>query len=140
MTDLQNFGDEAVEIFKRGKFDLRKWQSNELSFNDPNLPDEIKLLGLNWDKRKDTLTFTFSKETKPVTKRDILHTVNSIHDRLGLIESVRIFSKHSYGEACDLERRWDKYYLQSYKSSETNACRLVAICITRSITIVLEPI
>ena len=108
MTNLQNFRDEAVKIFKHGKFELRKWQSNESPLNDPDLPDKTKLLGLNWDKRKDTLTFTFNKETKPMTKRDFLHTVNSIYDPLGLIEPLRIFGKHLYREACDPERCRDK--------------------------------
>ena len=65
VTNLQNFRDEAVEIFRRGKFKLRKWQSNESSLNDPDLPDKTKLLALNWDKRKDTLTFIFNKEPNP---------------------------------------------------------------------------
>ena len=108
VTNLQNFRDEAVEIFKREKFELRKWQSNESSLNDPDLSDKSKLLGLNCDKRKDTLTFTFNNETKPMTKRDVLHTMNSIYDPLGLTEPLKSFQKHLYREACDLERCWDK--------------------------------
>ena len=108
MINLLNFRDEAVEIFNLGKFELRKWQSNESSLNDPDLPNKTKLLGLNWYKRKDTLTFSFNKETKHVTKGDVLHTVNSIYDPLGLLEPLKIFGKHLYREACDLERRWNK--------------------------------
>ena len=102
------FREEAVEIFKSGKFELRKWQNNEETLNDCDLPHKTKLLGLNWDKRKDTLTFTFNKEIKPVTKRDVLHTVNSIYDPLGLIEPLEIIVKHLYRGAWDIERRWDK--------------------------------
>ena len=76
--------------------------------NDCDLPNKTKLLGLSWDKRKDTLTFTFNKEIKPVTKQDVLHTVNSIYDPLGLIEPLKIIGKHLYRDACDIERRWDK--------------------------------
>ena len=84
--ELCKFREEAVEIFKHRKFELRKWQGNEETLNDCDLPNETKLLGLSWDKRKDTLTFAFNKEIKPVTKRDVLHTMNSIYDPLGLIE------------------------------------------------------
>ena len=141
VTNLQNFRDEAMEIFKRGKFELRKWQSNESSLNDPDLPNETKLLGLNWNKRKDTLTFSFNKETRPVTKRDVLHTVNSIYDPLGLIEPLRIFGKHLYREACDLERCWDKILPPEFqKQWKKWMGRLDNICIPRSITTVLEPI
>ena len=94
--ELRKFREEAVEIFKRGKFELRKWQSNEETLNDCDLPDKTKLMGLNWDKRKDMLTFTFNKEIKPATKQDVLHTVNSIHDPLGLIEPLKIIGKHLY--------------------------------------------
>ena len=118
-----------MEIFKRGKFELRKWRSNESSLNDPDLPDKTKLLGLNWDKRNYTLTFTFNKETKPMMKQDVLHTGNSIYDPL------RIFGKHLYREACDLERCWDKILPPAFqKQWKKWMGRLDTICILRSIT------
>ena len=69
-------------------------------------PNCLDLIGIK--ERIHVLTFTFNKETKSMMKRDVLHTVNSIYDPLGLIEPLRIFGKHLYREACDLERCWDK--------------------------------
>ena len=45
--ELSKCREEAVEIFKCGKFELRKWQSNEETLNDCGLPNKTKLLGLN---------------------------------------------------------------------------------------------
>ena len=98
ITDMCLFTKSSESEYR----ELYSWDI--LGLKDPDLPDKPKLLGLNWDKRKDTLTFTFNKETKPVTKRDVFHTVNSIYDPFGLIEPLRIFGKHLYREACDLER------------------------------------
>ena len=60
--------------FKCGKFELRKWQSNESSLDDPDLQDKTKLLGLNWDKRKDALTFTLTKKPNRDEARCFAHS------------------------------------------------------------------
>ena len=109
--------------------------------NDCDLPNKTKLLGLNWDKRKDTLTFTFNKEIKPVTKRDVLHTVNFIYDPLGLIEPLKIIGKHLYRDACDTERRCDKVLPPEFQNQWKKWIHgLDTVCIPRSITNVLQPI
>ena len=123
------------------KFELRKWQGNEPLLNDSDLPDKTKLQGLNRDKNKDTLTLTFDKETKPVTKRDVLHTVNSIYDPLGLIEPVKTIGKHLYREACDLERRWDKTLPAEFQKQWKKWIHgLDTVQIERLITTVLQSI
>ena len=113
--ELCKLREEAVEIFKRGKFKLRKWQSDEETLNDCDLPNETKLLGLNWDKRKDMLTI--NKEMyKPVPKRDILHTV-------------------------DIERCLDKVLPPEFQNQWKKWIHgLDTVCIPRSITSVLQPI
>ena len=69
----------AVSVFKGAGFDLNKWYSNapELEANThwkdegqtytkEHLgvnPNEAKLLGLPWDKKEDTLTVAFSRDS-----------------------------------------------------------------------------
>ena len=72
--------------FKCGKFELRKWQSNESSLDDPDLQDKTKLLGLNWDfypnlvqavwfcLEKDALTFTLTKKPNRGEARCFAHS------------------------------------------------------------------
>ena len=141
VTTNKSFREEAIEIFKSGKFESRKWQSNKETLNDCDLPNKTKLLGLNWDKRKDALTFTFNKEIKPVTQQDVLHTVNSIYDPLSLIEPLKIIDKHLYRDACDIERCWDKVLPPKFQNQWKGWIHgLDTVCIPRSITNVLQPV
>ena len=50
-------------------------------------------LGLLWDLKTDTFRFSISKENRPVTRRGILFTVNSLYDPLGFISPVTICGK-----------------------------------------------
>ena len=87
---------------------------------------ESKVLGLNWDRRKDILKFTFnlcfhsskgyakwkiSENGMPeiLTKRMILSTVNGIYDPLGLLTPVTVRAKILMKKLwCDhVELGWD---------------------------------
>ena len=80
----------AIRVFERAGFELHKWNSNvpELEVDNQLTEDsqtyakeqlgvktnETKLLGLPWDKVKDTLTVTFSGDSHEATKRDVLRS------------------------------------------------------------------
>ena len=70
---------------------------------------ETKLLGLAWDKRRDTIGVTFP-DVQPAapTKRSILGAIAKIYDPLGLVSLVTLAGKTLYREACDLSIGWDK--------------------------------
>ena len=95
---------KAVEIFKDGTFKLHKWHSNvaaletedvskptdeedisyakqQLGFNNP----DTKLLGLPWDKAKDTLSVETPRKTSTTatsTKRAALSELAKVYDPL----------------------------------------------------------
>ena len=102
---------------------LHKWQSNEpsLETNDLNSEKELnfakehlgiktnktKILGLNWDKQRDTFRVEIPTESQRLTKRNILKTLASIYDPLGFISSVLLIGKILFRNLCDLRIPWD---------------------------------
>ena len=63
--------------------------------------NEAKLLGLPWDKVEDTLAVTFSGDSHEATKRDVLRSLASIYDPLGVASPVTLVGKMVFREACD---------------------------------------
>ncbi|XP_047143059.1 uncharacterized protein LOC124817258 [Hydra vulgaris] len=98
-------------------FNLRKFESNckdlenlvnEQSFKSHNT---TKVLGLNWNKEKDILTFDLAKVLTEMkanpTKRDILRFIASIFDPLGIINPVVVRLKIFFQEVCSSKVEWD---------------------------------
>ena len=50
--------------------------------------NEIKILGLTWDKTANTLDVTFQKLEVDLTKRGILQKLGSCYDPLGLVSPI----------------------------------------------------
>ncbi|VDI01284.1 Hypothetical predicted protein, partial [Mytilus galloprovincialis] len=50
-------------------------------------------LGLSWDVNTDNFLFQLSSENKPITRRGILSTINSLYDPLGFLAPVIIQGK-----------------------------------------------
>ena len=69
--------------------------------------NEAKLLGLPWDKVEDTLAVTFSGDSHEATKRDVLRSLASIYDPLGVASPVTLVGKMVFREACDRHLPWD---------------------------------
>ncbi|XP_047993200.1 uncharacterized protein LOC125231707 isoform X2 [Leguminivora glycinivorella] len=85
---------EAIELYKslKGSFQdismsLRDWSSNSEEFTkmvpDTCKENKIKVLGLEWDIKKDTLQLKPNLQEEAVTKRGILKTIASIYDPCG---------------------------------------------------------
>ncbi|XP_078361896.1 uncharacterized protein LOC144646227 [Oculina patagonica] len=131
--ELLKFKEEATEIMGEGGFQLHKWHSNipgieKLSNNElepPQVdstyaketvgtqPHESKILGVPWDKEKDTFSINFAKalngvEKGPLTKRKMLSAINSIFDLLGIAAPVVIVGKILYSEVCLRKLNWDE--------------------------------
>ena len=71
---------------------------------------ETKILGTLWNKAHNTLSIDFKtclKVNKPLTKRKIISTINSIYDVLGLGSPVTITAKLLFSEVCLLKLHWD---------------------------------
>ena len=68
---------------------------------------EAKLFGLLWDKSKDTLSVTISKEKSASTKRGVLSVLAKIYDPLGIVSPTTLLGKIMYREICESNVAWD---------------------------------
>jgi hypothetical protein len=109
-----------VAIFGEAKFDLHKWHSNnpaleaetkpleaetepleaiETSYAKEQLgvkPGETSLLGVPWDKKKDTIKVNFPDSLKEITKRSVLGNIAKIYDPLGIVSPTTLQGKFIY--------------------------------------------
>ena len=123
--------------FKEGGFNMRKWASNsenlmslienqefaaekeksdsissEGKLGKPTVfENEIKVLGIPWNKNKDTLKFDLSSIVKdatkePATKRILLSTIARFYDPHGLISPVILPLKMLFQEVCLMKVDW----------------------------------
>ena len=111
--------------FKKGGFNLHKWNSNvpsldsksaeekqELTYTKQILSqdsNEIKILGLCWNKEKYSISVVkpISNEKRP-TKRNILSELASFYDPIALILPNHLIGKISSCEVCELKIPWDE--------------------------------
>ena len=71
VRELSRFKEEATEILESAKFPVHKWESHIQELDEE--PNPSKILGLMWDKRKDTLEIQEKmNENSSVTKLSIL--------------------------------------------------------------------
>ena len=67
IRELSRFKEEAIEILQNAKFPVHKWESDVQQLDKE--PNQSKILGLMWDKRKDTLEIQVKmSENSSVTK------------------------------------------------------------------------
>ncbi|KAK7921993.1 hypothetical protein WMY93_008895 [Mugilogobius chulae] len=78
----------------------------DLDFSADPLPIQ-RSLGLLWNLESDCFTFSVSQEEKPVTKRGILSTVNSLFDPLGFTAPVTLGGKNIMRELSTEQYDWD---------------------------------
>ena len=69
--------------------------------------NKTKILGLNWDKQRDTFKVEIPTESQPLTKRNILKTLASIYQPLGFISPVLLIGKILFRNLCDLRIPYD---------------------------------
>ena len=120
----QNRKATATEIMSDAKFELHKWNSNlpeqedrsrptqneEQSFAKQQLqvlPNESKLLGVKWDKARDTMAVEFPTTASATTKRELLRKLAKIYDPLGLVSPTTLQGKLIYRNVCDEKVAWD---------------------------------
>ena len=116
--------NSAKTIIKGGGFVLHKWHSNnprleegdfdrnnsELSYAKQQLgskSSETKVLGIHWNKVRDTFEIRFSLEKCKATKRDISRKLASIYDPLGFVSPVHLMGKITYRMICEEKLAWD---------------------------------
>ena len=121
---------QLVKTFKRGRFDPRKWTSNESS-NILDLPPEyreandnlefldknhiIKTLGIVWQHSEDRFVFKVSHiekenfKAKVLTKRQMLSDISKTSDPLAWLSPVTIFLKQLMQRAWEAKISWDDH-------------------------------
>ena len=82
---------------------------DELNDDDDQEKVTTKLLGVPWNKEKDTYGVDMEiKNSTIITKRTMLKTVASFYDPLGIMAPVLIEGKHLYRLAVDEKKGWDE--------------------------------
>ena len=123
LEKVEKIKSDSIELFEKGGFKLHKWHSNELNLetNDLNSEKELnfakehlgtkanetKILGLNWDKQRDTFRVEIPTEGQHLTKRNTLKTAR-IYDPLGFTSPVLLIGKILFCNFYDLKIPWDK--------------------------------
>ncbi|VDH95733.1 Hypothetical predicted protein [Mytilus galloprovincialis] len=100
--DVKLMKDTQQALAKYGNLRLHKFASNcaevMFAFHASDLASNLKDLdlecdskpltrsiGLSWDVNTDNFLFQLSSENKPITRRGILSTINSLYDPLGFL-------------------------------------------------------
>ena len=114
----------AKSIFHEANFELHKWHLNEPALEAETTPQveveqsyakqhlgvnkgESKLLGVPWDKKRDTIQVSFPSQAADPTKRGILVKIAEVYDPLGLVSPLTLCGKTLYRDACDIWVAWD---------------------------------
>ena len=96
---------EATEIFEESNQHEGELTDQTFAKQQLRQPDNgnFSLLGLAWNKNKDTISIPISNEEVPTTKRGVLTKVAKIYDPLGLASPLLLTGKMLYREACNLK-------------------------------------
>lgn len=125
---------ELRDLLSRGGFRLTKFVSNDVEVlssipeeerasNIQNLDictSELPLqtaLGVTWNIKNDALGYSVNISNKPITRRGILSTVNSVFDPLGFLSPFILPAKLILQELSALKLDWDA------KCSDEHAAR-----------------
>ena len=124
IEEVQKVKETAVRVFGDAKFKLHQWHSNvkelgdftsttkpDISFEKQELrteASESKILGVSWNKVKDTFEVNFHVPDQPTTKKGILKFLTSIYDPVGIISPVTLLAKDMYRDACNLKLSWNQ--------------------------------
>ena len=112
---------QVVAMLGCGGFSLSKWASNctqileAIPTEDDNTPVQlsdkedlsVKILGLEWDPKKDCFLYTIKQPEIIYTKRSILSSVARIFDPLGFLTPVTLQLKAFIQDLWKLGLDWD---------------------------------
>ena len=137
------------EILIAGTFKLHKWNSNKRELEDGDTPvssegeqtfaktqlgtqpNESKLLGLKWEKAKDTVSVVFPKGQLATTKPGILNKLARIYHPLGIALPITVNGKMIYRDVYNSKLPWDvdlsTQRAREWKCREESTTILVAV-------------
>ena len=120
-TGALDFSVKCKERLREGGFSLQKFESNsqaleaqicsQYDHQESTRPRSNKILLPKRDKGTDLFVFDFKdnidKSVQPYTKRNVLHTIASIYDPLGIINPVVLRMKILMQGICGEKHYWD---------------------------------
>lgn len=109
-AEAQSFWNKAVDIFCRGGFNLRKFQSNSSNLTIQKEVETVhNVLGVPWHIEKDALLpmANFQCELKCVTKRAVASLLAKVYDPLGISLPVVTPLKLFLQDLWKLKTSWD---------------------------------
>ncbi|KAK6026028.1 Pao retrotransposon peptidase [Ostertagia ostertagi] len=114
----REFYKQSKELFQSAGMNLRAYSSNSKELNEHfeinegcKVSEVQKLLGLQWDIKRDTLFIRLpSQPTSDVkwTKRKVLKHVASVYDPLGLLSPTILLGKIFLQSLWKMELPWDQ--------------------------------
>lgn len=114
---------KSKELFIRASMNLRDWMSNsdkvmnQIPIYDRANRERMKILGLTWTVKEDTLTLAHQiSESSVLSKRIILQQIASIYDPLGLFSPVTLRAKVYLQNLWNQKLSWDTQLSGSNKS------------------------
>ena len=125
VQQAQQNKQESTDILHDVTFQLHKWNSNHRELEDSTsaIPEDetqayakqqldskaegSKILGLKWNKQRDTLYVVMPVEGAPPTKRGILGKLARIYDPLGFVAPLTLIGKRIYREVCEAKIPWE---------------------------------
>ena len=130
---------DAVSILKDANMTMRKFDTNSEELKmlwensdslieiNKNSDTHLKVLGLNWNNIKDTLSLNLNslltELDETCTKRNVLHTAARIFDPSGLISPFLIRIKCLLQELWQLGLDWDEEFSGEIKQHWLKWCR-----------------
>ena len=115
--------------FQKAGMNLRQWTSNSpalhLQAHDEGVYAEpmVKVLGLNWNTKTDTLSLPLTKliketnSTDKISKRSVLSLSPKLYDPLGFVEPVTVKAKIMMQELWKRNLTWDKELPDNFKEN-----------------------
>ena len=104
--NLRKFASSSAELLKQIPVADRETSLKDIDLDRDELGSE-RALGLKWSMRDDSFCFQFRDKGKPVTRRGILSTVNSLFDPLGIVAPVTLGGKLLLQKLCASSCGWD---------------------------------
>ena len=141
VEEAYNIYKEGKSIFAKALMNLHEWTSNSTEFNallsesDHVKSTKQKVLGLSWDLSTDSISIssTPSLTTTVPTKRQILQTVASIFDPLGLFSPVTLHGKLFLQELWKCDVTWDEEISPHLLEKWTEIFELLSVIPTISV-------